>query len=395
MNAPNTSSRILSHCFLFGLLMLAPILPSAVLGQVEKPFLWRIERPEPSFLFGTVHLSDPEVVNLPAAVIKAQNRSTVTVVEVDFDAEIADEVWYLPDHLRLSHFLSSDEIARILQILHLEFPWVTAADIDDNKPWALENILISIYRDADYEPDPILDEQLEEQARGADKEVRYLETPEEQIAALDSIPFDYQLESLMWVVTWLEYQGSLPPSDTIIDHYLSGDEVAFLDYMNESDPEYLDAMLSGRNVTMSARLDDMMRSEPHQSFFVAVGVGHLAGPQPINDYLQEMGYRITRIEQNDWVWVTHPMLHENWRHSHWLGFFAADEGADWTFHRDLGWIRIAGTDSDQFHFYLPSVGWLWTRADIFPACFHLEEDRWVHLQGAAGAVTPIHLPLEQ
>ena len=35
---------------------------------IEKPFLWRIETPVPSYLFGTIHLPDDRVTTLPTVV---------------------------------------------------------------------------------------------------------------------------------------------------------------------------------------------------------------------------------------------------------------------------------------------------------------------------------------
>lgn len=373
-------------------LLLLP--PAMALAQVEKPFLWRVEQPEPSFLFGTVHLNDTRIMNLPAAVIKAQNRADVTVLEIDPDADVADDLWELPDHQRLSHYLSPTEMARIVQILDSTYPNIQIEDIDSLKPWVLEDILVSISDgwDPGQELDPVLDDHLHELAQIAEKDLRYLETWEEQIEAVDSLPFDYQLDSLMWVVEWLETQGSFPASEELVHLYMSGDEVAFETYLNETDSVFLEHLLFGRNEVMSVRMNQMIQAEPHRSFFFAVGVGHYVGTQSINDHLAAMGYRLTRIEQNDWIWVTHPMLVANWRRSDWFGFFAVDEGADWTFHRDLGWIRIAGTDSEQFHFFLPSIGWFWTKADIFPAAFLLDEERWIHLQSEAGTVSAAGFP---
>src|SRR5690606_7133604 len=52
--------------------------------------LWRIERPgaEPSWLFGTMHMSDPRVVTLPPAAQAAFDRADTVVIET---TDILDE----------------------------------------------------------------------------------------------------------------------------------------------------------------------------------------------------------------------------------------------------------------------------------------------------------------
>ena len=39
--------------------------------SVKAPFLWRIEGPVPSYLYGTIHVPDAQVTNLPPAVEQA------------------------------------------------------------------------------------------------------------------------------------------------------------------------------------------------------------------------------------------------------------------------------------------------------------------------------------
>src|ERR1700675_4439038 len=52
----------------------------------EKPFLWRIEGPVPSYLYGTVHVPDPRVLELPEVVRRAFDASDVFNAEIPLDA---------------------------------------------------------------------------------------------------------------------------------------------------------------------------------------------------------------------------------------------------------------------------------------------------------------------
>src|SRR5215471_17859297 len=59
---------------------------SAQIRATEKPFLWRIEGTPPSYLYGTVHVPDPRVLELPEVVRKAFDASDVFNAEIPLDA---------------------------------------------------------------------------------------------------------------------------------------------------------------------------------------------------------------------------------------------------------------------------------------------------------------------
>src|ERR1051325_3410775 len=72
--------------FLTGSLSLSTQSAQAQVRATEKPFLWRIEGPVPSYLYGTVHVPDPRVLELPEVVRRALNASDVFNAEIPLDA---------------------------------------------------------------------------------------------------------------------------------------------------------------------------------------------------------------------------------------------------------------------------------------------------------------------
>src|SRR5215471_8695107 len=52
----------------------------------QKPFLWRIEGPVPSYLYGTIHIPDQRVLAIPDVVKKAMAVSDAVYTEVPFDS---------------------------------------------------------------------------------------------------------------------------------------------------------------------------------------------------------------------------------------------------------------------------------------------------------------------
>src|ERR671927_413740 len=59
----------------------------AQVRATDKPFLWRIDGPVPSYLYGTVHVPDPRVLELPEVVRKAFDASDVFNAEIPLDPE--------------------------------------------------------------------------------------------------------------------------------------------------------------------------------------------------------------------------------------------------------------------------------------------------------------------
>src|SRR5678815_172924 len=58
----------------------------AQVRATDKPFLWRIDGPVPSYLYGTVHVPDPRVLDLPEVVRRAFDASDVFNAEIPLDA---------------------------------------------------------------------------------------------------------------------------------------------------------------------------------------------------------------------------------------------------------------------------------------------------------------------
>src|SRR5687767_1251819 len=66
----------------------APAQTQAPVSAVKTPFLWRIEGPVPSYLYGTIHVPDAQVTVLPPAVEKAFASSAAVFTEIPMDGAL-------------------------------------------------------------------------------------------------------------------------------------------------------------------------------------------------------------------------------------------------------------------------------------------------------------------
>src|SRR6185503_13303094 len=79
---------LLGSGFLIVSLFAGVALPQTSTAQIrptEKPFLWRIEGTVPSYLYGTIHVPDPAVLELPDVVKRALDSADVFNGEIPLD----------------------------------------------------------------------------------------------------------------------------------------------------------------------------------------------------------------------------------------------------------------------------------------------------------------------
>src|SRR5438876_10166017 len=105
-------------CAVLIISVVAPI--SAQIRATDKPFLWRIEGPVPSYLYGTVHVPDRRVLALPEVVQRALNASDVFNAEIPLDAASQGSLLgkiMLPPGQDLRKIAGEDVFRRLVRVL--------------------------------------------------------------------------------------------------------------------------------------------------------------------------------------------------------------------------------------------------------------------------------------
>jgi uncharacterized protein YbaP (TraB family) len=286
------------------LLLSQPALPDPGAMQPGNKFtkglLWRVSRTgaPPSYVFGTIHVADPRVLELPEPVSRALERCRHYYVESDLGEREAArffEAAQFEDGQRLEPLIGAQAFAKVAaQLRERNVPESVIARI---KPWAaLVNLTVT---PEDYEK-TTLDQKLLALAQQHRMRVLGLEGVEEQIAVFDRIPLDTQVELLKHA---LEHRDELAAMiEPTVQAWMRRDLAAIhaaSDRVEARFPEMaahyrilFKSVVDNRSIVMAHRLFMPLREGRS---FVAVGADHLYGERGILALIEKQGYRVTRV----------------------------------------------------------------------------------------------------
>jgi hypothetical protein len=261
-----------------------------------------------SHLFGTAHLADRRITELPAAVDKAFSDSKIILTELDNLNSPGDfvknramfaEILASRDQALVS-FLSEPELQRVRDALTARgYPYNLT---DTVRPWVVIGALAITPCDTRLgKQRAFLDKSLIERARRERRSFLGLEVPEEQGRAFNALPSAGQAE---YVREYIRFEDRV---DDIIETlkvlYLAGrigvirvlsDARGFPEAKAFEMPAILeDSILIKRNVVMVERALPFLEDG---GAFMAVGALHFPGKGGIIALLQARGYRIEKVE---------------------------------------------------------------------------------------------------
>ena len=258
--------------------------------------LWKIEGQgiQPVYLFGTIHLEDPRVTRLPAAVQEVFNRSDSLITEVELHPQARarySERMRLPQGEALQQHLEAPLYRHLVQIVQEEYA-IPESVLDNLKPWAVFTLL--------SRPPPVtgqvLDDLLDTQAVEQGKSVHGLETVDELVNALDTLSIDDQRAIL--VDTICNRDQLSDQWEELTKLYLHQDVAAMLTINARSHQDealfarFMERTLHQRNRRMALRIRGWLGEE---AVFIAVGALHLAGEKGVLRHLEADGYQLLRI----------------------------------------------------------------------------------------------------
>ncbi|HEX5635498.1 MAG TPA: TraB/GumN family protein [Gammaproteobacteria bacterium] len=261
--------------------------------------LWKIEKPGmlSSHIFGTMHVSDPRVTQMPPDVDKAFEDADQFVMEMlpsPRAMEVIAQGSYFQDGRRLKHLMEAEDYLRLSRVLtnNLQLPETLYSQM---RPWAVL-MLVSMPAE-DMASNKVLDMLLYHRAEQRGMDLYGLETAQQQLAALESPTLEEQL----WLLNKSVARYPQLKSDVrkMLALYLQRDLdglVALQQQHNQSDSEiddrFMSELLDKRNHRMVARLQSLLQQG---NLFIAIGALHLPGNNGVLHLLEQQGYKVTPV----------------------------------------------------------------------------------------------------
>ncbi|MEO1649552.1 MAG: TraB/GumN family protein [Pseudomonadota bacterium] len=290
-----------------------PMLKTALAGEKEfandGAMLWRITKDgaAPSYLFGTIHITDPTVTKLPPELVDVFSKIKQVAVEVRSDEAEAEMgalmvqqpgLFFFGAGAGLGAHFSDAEIEKLTRVL--DQPQLPVRRM---RPWMLS--LMMAYSPCERRrveaSIPVLDEVIERRGKEAGLSIHSLETVESQASALSSIPVADQ--AAMLKVDMTTYKRSNDFAATMRELYLQRRialvwtlNLAFADRLGvprERFQSFRRAMLDQRNATMLKASVKLMENGPT---LIAVGALHLIGDQGLVRLFRQAGYTVEAMD---------------------------------------------------------------------------------------------------
>jgi len=278
-----------------------------------KAIFWRIDPGKgiaPSWLLGTIHISDPRVNDLPAPVRDAFDKASSLALEINnlskpnlLAGKLARirHLYTMPSGQTLRDYLTKEEIDRIVELqpfhgtMHVEAmvrlqPWFIWIAISIPH---CERVNLKAGKKA-------LDARLEADALKAGKTVYGLETMRSQFEVLASIDMQDQVKNLKMTLRHLELGRNA--FITTVNLYLArrmdiGSAMTKLMSRQAgiSDAEterVMTKLVDDRNITQFEAAQPLIEAG---NSFIAVGALHLPGKQGLVEKFKQAGYTVTPV----------------------------------------------------------------------------------------------------
>jgi len=287
------------------------IMAAASATKNANAILWKIEKDghAPSYLFGTVHLTDDRVTNLSPAVTKALGDAKVIALEVSDLNETATAsviaqsapLVMFTDGRRLDNLLSSSEFDTVKSIIgRAGMPPDLAALF---KPWIVTMILSvsDCEREKVQNGARVLDMKIAEIGKKRGLDVVGLETIPAQLESLAAVPERQQLDMLRSSLRFADRTNDM--METLVQLYLKRQLSAALPFQialaheagigDEAFAGFQQKLLDERNEKMLAVAQPLLEKG---GAFIAIGALHLPGDHGFVDLLRQAGYTVTAVE---------------------------------------------------------------------------------------------------
>lgn len=265
-----------------------------------KGLLWKIEKPGEAnnYLYGTIHVGDPRVTNLPKEVEKAFVQADHFVMEMLLNFKSMGYVAsasFFNDGNSLRKLMKDEKYASLSALIS-ERNGISENVLRNMKPWAVLMMLM-VPVDQQLQASAALDMVLYRRASLRGIKVTGLETAEEQIGVFESMSLQDQIWMLNRSVE--DIDSTDQQMSELLSAYLQRDLEKLIrmqdDFMYEDtdiDDRFMVQLLDVRNVRMAERLRPILKQG---NAFIAIGALHLPGEKGVLHLLEKQGYTVSVV----------------------------------------------------------------------------------------------------
>lgn len=259
----------------------------------KKSMLWKAYRQNEDknhYILGTMHSASAEAYTFAEIACKYIELCDVYSGEMDLNAAGQTDMlsyMYLPDNLSLNDYISEKKFEKYRRMIQKAFK----IDLNNYRrflPFYISTILSGQSLGQDMvQP---LDYYLWQYAQDAGRDMRGLESPEDQLQILSQIPMDYQLHSLKSQIGNVRrYNQS---NKMMSKRYAAGQLDNLYKSAKKDMGEIRQIMIYDRNQRMT---DTIKQYFQEKSCFISVGAAHLAGDKGILAGLKRSGYQLKMV----------------------------------------------------------------------------------------------------
>lgn len=271
-------------------------------GRILHPkgLLWKIEKVGmvSSYLYGTMHVGDPRVVNLAPEVEKAFVEADRFGMEVLMNFRAMGVITsgsFFNDGRTLKSVMDEVDYQRLIDLLEQKFH-ISEQVVMHMRPWVVLMMLM-MPEDTQANSDSALDMVLYRRAATRRIPLLGLETAEEQLDVFESL----KIEEQVWMLNKsVEDHGMVEELfPVLLDNYLRRDLAGLVKiqdrYMypeSDIDDRFMNELLDKRNIRMVERMQEFLKQG---NAFIAIGALHLPGKAGVLHLLEQQGYKVQPV----------------------------------------------------------------------------------------------------
>ena len=276
--------------------------PAGAATPAARPALWAVSDADTTiYLFGTIHLLPENYAWRTPKIDHAVGGSQQLVVETIVDDKNPQKLFqalaslaFSPNQPPLASRVAPEKRAALTEAVRKS--GLPPQALDRMETWAAAFILLgNQFKDLGLKGDQGVEMVLRNAFTGQGKPVGELESNVEQLGFFDKLPEAAQRELLEGAI---DQSGDMKTEfHQMLAAWAKGDVKGIAKTFNRDlagSPDLQRSLIKTRNANWSRWIEQRM-TKPG-AIMVAVGAGHLAGPDSVVDLLKRDGYRVRRLQ---------------------------------------------------------------------------------------------------